>query len=204
MAGDGRIDGRSLRFRHRRPQLLAAATEYVLDHGVGGLSLRPVAAALGVTHATLLRHFSSKDELVLSVLDKIRDDLAEQLTSDPEYRAARSMAELIRAVWRRLCEPREQRQFLLLFEIVGHHSWEADADRELGRILIGGWVDIIIGRLARDERPAEDATALATLILAQIRGLQIDLLVTGDRERADRALELSLRLLATDRPDTGD
>jgi AcrR family transcriptional regulator len=35
-----RVDGRTLRFQHRRPELLAAATEYVLDHGIAGLSLR--------------------------------------------------------------------------------------------------------------------------------------------------------------------
>jgi hypothetical protein len=35
-----RVEGRTVRFQHRRPEQLAAATEYVLDHGVAGLSLR--------------------------------------------------------------------------------------------------------------------------------------------------------------------
>ncbi|MER6162867.1 TetR/AcrR family transcriptional regulator [Streptomyces sp. NPDC001868] len=190
-----RVDGRTLRFQHRRPELLAAATEYVLEHGVSDLSLRPVAQALGVTHATLLRHFSSKDELILEVLDKIRTDLAEQLTSAPEYRGARSTAELVKAVWQRLCEPHEQRQFLLLFELVGRHGWKPEGDRDLVRPIIGGWVDILTDRLTQDGRPPEEASALATLLLAQVRGLQLDLLVSGDRERADRALDFSLRLL---------
>ncbi|RZI53447.1 MAG: TetR/AcrR family transcriptional regulator, partial [Pseudonocardia sp.] len=33
-----RVDGRTLRYQHRRPELLAAATEYVLDHGIGDVS----------------------------------------------------------------------------------------------------------------------------------------------------------------------
>ena len=35
-----RVDGRTLRFQHRRPELLDAATEYVLDHGIANLSLQ--------------------------------------------------------------------------------------------------------------------------------------------------------------------
>lgn len=195
MVATARVDGRTLRFRHRRPELLAAATEYVLAHGIADLSLRPVAQAIGVTHATLLRHFSSKDELITCVLDKIRADLQAELTSDEEYRAARSTARLLEVVWRRLCEPQAQRQFLLLFELVGHNGWQPDGERAMTRSVVTGWLDIIAERLIRDGWPPEDAPALATLVLAQIRGLQLDLLVTGDRERAERALDLSLRIL---------
>ena len=45
-ANEGRVDGRTLRYQHRRPELLAAATEYVLDNGIGDLSLRDMARAL--------------------------------------------------------------------------------------------------------------------------------------------------------------
>ncbi|MFD8000429.1 TetR/AcrR family transcriptional regulator [Streptomyces mirabilis] len=192
---DERVDGRTLRFQHRRPELLAAATEYVLAHGVTDLSLRPVAQALGVTHATLLRHFSSKDELIMRVLDKIRTDLDDRLASDEEFRAAGSTAELLRAVWRRLCKPQEQRQFLLLFELVGHHGWKPAGDRDLAQSIISDWLDILAERLVQDGWPAQDASAMATLMLAQVRGLQLDLLVSGDRDRVDRAIDFSLRLL---------
>lgn len=190
-----RVDGRTLRFQHRRPELLAAATEYVLTHGVTDLSLRPVAQALGVTHATLLRHFASKDELITAVLDKIRTDLAVQLSADEELRAARSTGELLLAFWRRSCEPPEQRRFLILFELVGGSTRTPDGNRHLARSIVDGWLDIIVERLTRDGWSSEDAPALATLVLAQVRGLHLDLLVSGDRARADRALELSLRLL---------
>ncbi|MFJ8539244.1 TetR/AcrR family transcriptional regulator [Streptomyces sp. NPDC093591] len=193
-----RVDGRSLRFQHRRPELLAAATEYVLEHGVTDLSLRPVAQALGVTHATLLRHFSSKDELIMAVLENIRTDLAAQWASDTELSEARSTAELVKAGWKRLCEPKQQRQFLLLFELVGHHGWKPARDRDLVESIVEDWISVLAGRLSRDGWSPEDSTALATLLLAQVRGLQLDLLVSGDRERADRAIDFAVRLL--DRP----
>ncbi|MEU6230642.1 TetR/AcrR family transcriptional regulator [Streptomyces sp. NPDC047042] len=193
-----RVDGRTLRFQHRRPELLAAATEYILEHGVNGLSLRPVAQALGVTHATLLRHFSSKDELIMAVLEKIRTGLAEQLASEAEFREARSTAELLKALWRRLCEPRQQRQFLLLFELVGQHRSKPDRDRDLTQSLVEDWIDLLADRLTQDGWPPEEISALATLLLAQVRGLQLDLLVSGDRKRTDRAIDFTIHLL--DRP----
>ncbi|WP_050777957.1 TetR/AcrR family transcriptional regulator [Micromonospora sp. ATCC 39149] len=190
-----RVDGRTLRFQHRRPELLAAATEYVLDHGTAGLSLRPVAQALGVTHATLLRHFSSKDELIKCVLEKIRTDLFAQVTADRELQEAGSTAQLLRITWRRLCEPKEQRQFLLLFEMVAGKVWRSRDGGELARSMEDAFVDFISGWLRQDGWAPEDASALATLLLAQIRGLQLDLLISGDRARVDRAFEFALALL---------
>ncbi|SPF04549.1 TetR/AcrR family transcriptional regulator [Streptomyces sp. MA5143a] len=189
-----RVDGRTLRFQHRRPELLTAATEYVLDHGIAGLSLRPVAQALGVTHATLLRHFSSKDELIKCVVEKMRTDLFAQVTADRELKEAGSTAELLRITWRRLCEPKEQRQFLLLFETVASEGWQSGDGGELARSM-DDYVDFISGWLRQDGWAPEDASALATLLLAQIRGLQLDLLVSGDRARVDRAFEFALTLL---------
>jgi AcrR family transcriptional regulator len=189
-----RVDGRTLRFQHRRPELLAAATEYVLDHGIAGLSLRPVAQALGVTHATLLRHFSSKDELIKCVVEKMRTDLFAQVTADRELQEVGSTAQLLRITWRRLCEPKEQRQFLLLFEMVAGKGWQSGDGGELARSM-DDFVDFISGWLRQDGWAPEDASALATLLLAQIRGLQLDLLISGDRARADRAFEFALALL---------
>src|SRR3954449_1041255 len=52
----------------RRERLAEAATDYALAHGLVGLSLRPLAAALGTSDRMLLYHFGSKDDLVAAVL----------------------------------------------------------------------------------------------------------------------------------------
>ena len=51
----------------RRERLAEDATDYVLEHGIAGLSLRPLAAALGTSDRMLLYHFGSKDALVAEV-----------------------------------------------------------------------------------------------------------------------------------------
>ena len=57
----------------RRDQVAQAATDYVLEHGLVGLSLRPLAAELGTSDRMLLYHFASKDDLVATVLRTSND-----------------------------------------------------------------------------------------------------------------------------------
>ncbi|MDJ0105038.1 TetR/AcrR family transcriptional regulator [Rhodococcus erythropolis] len=190
-----RIDGRTVRFRERRPQLLAAVTEYVLDHGVLGLSLRPLAAGVGVTHATLLRHFESKEQLLAEVAEHLRENFAKHLDNAPGLADVTSVGDLARALWRTLCDPSQQRQFLLLFELAGWRAGAGLDPRSLSSPLVHTWVAMLGERLAKQGWNDADAIARATLFLAQARGLQLDLLITGERDRVDTAFEVSLELL---------
>src|SRR5262249_22830465 len=108
---------------------------------------------------------------------------------------ARSASDLIKIVWRRLCEPREQRQFQLLFELAAARGRGSTETADLARSLVNDWLDLITDQLTRDGWSPEDASVLATALLAQVRGLQLDLLLSGDRTRADRALDAVLRLV---------
>ena len=55
----------------RRQVLAEAATDYVIEHGLIDLSLRPLAAALGTSDRMLLYHFRDKNDLV-AVLGRAR------------------------------------------------------------------------------------------------------------------------------------
>ncbi len=202
MRTDSQPDGRSLRYQHRRPELLSSVTELLLEQGIANLSLRAVAEGVGVSHATLLRHFSSKEELLTAVLVNIRTDLAARMSTDPELASANSTAQLITRLWQLLCDPKEQRQFLLLFELIGRHPRRGQGDPQLSESLVLDWIELIAERLVGEGWTRHEAEPVATLVLAQVRGLQIDLLVTGDRDRVDRAMQTSLRLLHPPSPTT--
>ncbi|MDX6231411.1 MAG: hypothetical protein QOH68_362 [Nocardioidaceae bacterium] len=195
-----KVDGRTLRHQHRRGELLSALTEYVLDNGIRGLSLRPAAHAVGVTHATLLRHFVSKEDLLLEVVDTVRRDFLTQLWADVDLQSAQSTHDLMRTAWRRLKEPREQRQFLLLFEVIGDAARQPESVGRLSQTIIQDWLEPIERTLVQDGWDSAQASAVATLLLAQVRGLQLDLLVSGDRRRADIAFELALDLVRRQTP----
>src|SRR4051794_2612086 len=91
---DGHIDGRTLRHQHRRPELVAALVEYVLDNGIADFALRPAANAVGVTHATLIRHFATKEELLTEVVDRVRADLVDSVAADLETHKALDLPDL--------------------------------------------------------------------------------------------------------------
>jgi AcrR family transcriptional regulator len=69
----------------RRAQLAEAATDYVLEHGLIGLSLRPLAAEIGTSDRMLLYHFDGKDDLIATVISTSTDRSVEILRSRPRF-----------------------------------------------------------------------------------------------------------------------
>jgi TetR/AcrR family transcriptional regulator, transcriptional repressor of bet genes len=64
----------------RREQLLRAAFDVAAREGVGGLTVRSIAAEAGVSHGLVHFHFRTKDQLVRALLDWV---LAATLTFTP-------------------------------------------------------------------------------------------------------------------------
>lgn len=83
----------------RRNELLDTVVAYLGTHGLAGLSLRPLAAALGISVNLLTHHFGSKDELIVAALRRTGEvqKAVERgwLGGDPNM----SQAELLRAWW---------------------------------------------------------------------------------------------------------
>ena len=182
------VDGRTLRYQHRRPELLAALTEYILDNGIAGFSLRRTAAALGISHATLLRHFSTKEELIDEVVHKIRVDFNGRLQRETRSGPARSLKEYLVSAWEHLCEPREQRQFRLLFELVKIAPHGPGRKAGFVRSLVDEFIESLQIVLQREVYSKKRARIVATSILAQVRGLHLDLAISGDISRVDAAM----------------
>src|SRR5215218_10304899 len=63
----------------RRDDLLDRITDHVLQHGLIGLSLRPVAAAVGTSDRMLIYHFGSRDALVSAVVGRATERAVEQV-----------------------------------------------------------------------------------------------------------------------------
>ena len=53
----------------RREQLVAVAVDVFAQHGYAGGSIRAIAEKAGVSHATLIQHFGSKEGLLTAVLE---------------------------------------------------------------------------------------------------------------------------------------
>lgn len=189
------MDGRTLRHRGRKPELLAAVTEYALDNGLGDASLRTVAHALGVSHATLLRHFSSKERLFEQVEKHLHAAFRAQISENGAINDTADASEFFLAVWEHVSQPSVQRQYFLLFETVGRKIRQPAGATELADAVIGDWIAPIEERLIRLGWPPEEASEISTLMLGIIRGLQLDLIVTEDKSRVDRAFARAVESL---------
>ena len=182
------VDGRRRRYEHRREEVLLAATEHALEHGLAGLSLRKVAETVGVSHATLVHHFTSKDRLVAEIVDLVLT----RTFSSPDLVAAGD-PDPLRTLWRHATAPGGRRQIRLFTAITGHalHG-SPDLAAAVSRSLQQRTA-LLTRALVADGAPPGQAAALATLVLGTMRGLLVDLLVTGDEERVEAALEELLR-----------
>ncbi len=154
---------------HRRATVLARAAEYVLEHGLAGLSLRPLAKALRTSPRMLLYDFGTKERLVHEILAEIRR--REQSLLEAEVRT-------LDDVWRWIAAPEREPFLRLFFEV-----YVGALGRDEAEPLVRDWLDF----LRTSWRPPVDE-ATATLMVAVVRGLLLDRLATGDRARTDAAL----------------
>lgn len=170
--------------------------EYVLDNGVAALSLRPAALELGVSHATLLRHFGTKEDLIVAVISGIRAELMETLRHQLGDISDAPTAEALRALWSELCRPAQRRQFLLLFEIVSIHARQPDRFAGLTQSLITDFLEPVEKNLRSHGRSRAEARTLASGFLALLRGLQLDLAISGDDSRVNAAMHRHIELIS--------
>ena len=160
----------------RRAELLESAIDYAIDHGLADLTLRPLAEALGVMPNTLTHHFGSKDELLSEILNGVRDRLREmraEVAADPR-------GDPIEGVWQWTADKRRQSFFRSFFEAYGLALRRPEQFEPFLARVVSDWIGS-----ANPEA--------ATLELAVLRGLLLDLLTTGERGRVEGALDLFIR-----------
>lgn len=179
MAHDG--DGCARRFEHRRGEILDAATAHVLEHGVGELSLRKVAQTAGISHATLLHHFRTRDELLAEVVDAVVaralavPDLDED---DPDP---------LTTLWQRATSRGGSRYVRLFLELAGMSMFTRTPVHAALSRSMRDRCDRLAEGMVRAGCPPQEALPLATMTLSALRGLLEDLFVTEDHERVERA-----------------
>ena len=175
-------------------ELLDDVVEYLLNNGLAGLSLRPLAAGINTSPRMLLYFFGSKEQLISEAMAEIRlrqrADFARAIagTGDREQR-------LIRA-WRAWSSPRTERFWRFWFGVYGTALHDPEHYAGFLERFIGEWLAPFELSLHATGLPRARAHCLATLSLAAMRGMQLDLLATGARSRIDAAFRELLGLLA--------
>ena len=180
--------GRSRPLGDAREALLAAVVEYVSAHGLGDLSLRQLAAAIGTSHRMLIYHFGSREGLMVAVVRAVE---AAQRAFLAEFAADDSLTpvEVMRRMWRRLADASLWPSERLFFEIYSQALQGRPGTAGLLDDIVDSWVEPMAEYARQRGLDPETARVDARLGVAVSRGLLLDLLATGDRAAVDAAVE---------------
>jgi AcrR family transcriptional regulator len=171
----------------RKPELLEQVIAWLCANGIADLSLRPLAQALGVSTYALVYHFGSREGILAEALGELerrqRAMIEEWFRKD-----APSTPEMVQRYWD-WCSAEENLPVMrLVIEATALEATRSGLPASLREGLITDWVESLSRGLRHDGLAADAARSAATLTNAAIIGLALDLIATGDRRRANRAV----------------
>lgn len=177
-----------------RDRLVDAVARDLLRHGLPGASLDRLAGAAATSARMLVHHFGSRQALLDAALERCREwELARArtiLSAGPDFPTILSRA------WNWFGSE-EAGGFFRLFCQLAASSRLGESDIAVSRSRLSTeWLAIVSdGFLASGCRqPA--AQRLATIFVAQVRGLLLDLDATADTQRIERAYKDFVALLS--------
>lgn len=181
----------------RKADLLDAIVDYMFQHGLADLTLRPLAEALGTNARMLIYHFGSREQLITEALRLARQRQRELLELWGEEGTDRSLPDRFRRFWNWLSSPEMEPYVRFFFDVQVYTLKRREAFPDFLLGVVEDWVTYIASELEQQGVPRERAETSATLLVATTRGLLLDLLYTGDRERVDRTFALFIWQMMT-------
>jgi AcrR family transcriptional regulator len=164
---------------HIRQRLLDACTDHALEHGLPN-RLGPLAAAAGTSPRMLIYHFGTRDGLLREILRQARQRQVEAFTDLLRVRPDEPYTVTLERAWSAMSGSQGEpylRMFSRLHDTAGEPLWPG-----FRRTATTDWLTPLEAGMRSLGRPE-----LATVVLAVIRGLLMDLDATGDNARADQA-----------------
>ena len=148
-----------------RETLLPKLATHVLNHGLGGASLRPLAKAAGTSDRMLIYHFGNKEQLVTDILEHIANIYATALDAAMGVDRPKTRRECLERIVEQGSHPIMQPFMTLWWEIVagsarGLPGYREAADAMMARQLL--WLENQMPE--NDPDPAEGARYLMTLL----------------------------------------
>jgi len=155
----------------RREELAEAATDYALEHGLIGLSLRPLAQALGTSDRMLLYHFRDKDDLVATILRSATSRSARGLLGLPTPRDLRSA---VLELWRTVSTGPQERCQRLYVEAAALGLFGREPYASAVRETNAQWASAVSAHFQRAGLTRTAARQATILVDATFMGLQLD------------------------------
>ncbi len=182
----------------RREELAALATDYAIEHGLIGLSLRPLAAAIGTSDRMLLYHFEGKDDLVATVLRISNDRSIAAVRTLPRPRSVRTA---VLDLWRVSMSDELDHCHRMQVEAAALGVLGREPYASVLREAHSRWVETLVDHLTAAGCTRARAERAVALLDATFTGLQLDRPLDPEgshRERVINDLADALAVVAKD------
>ena len=189
-------DGRTSRHAHRRGELVTAATDWAVQHGFENISLRPVAEGIGVTHATLLHHFGTKEALISEMLRDLRERDRTMIAKEGERLRGAPLDAILHSAWDHMSSEGRRPYWGLVFRVYGVALSNRESFSHFLDGAVADWLDLAASILDEAGCPPRHCAEIATLVICTFRGALLDLLVTDDLARTGKAIDLLIESVA--------
>lgn len=178
----------------RREEILRAAFEVAAREGIGGTTVRAVAAAADVSHALVLFHFGRKERLIEELLDWLLASMSGPELSDEAARLLRGLDRfhaLLEQEMRRLSgEPRRTRLFYEFWAMGTRHAVIGQRIRAEMERYRRGFRDVIDEVLSAEPGTFANASAdgLAAVAVSWVHGCAVQAMVDPENFDFDEYL----------------
>ncbi len=169
---------------HRREAAIERMADHLLAQGLGAATLRPLAAAAGISDRMLLYYFADKEEILAATLTRIAARMIAELDHAVPPARRRAFPALLKEVWAAL-ESESLAQYMHLWlDLAASAARGQRPHRDIAGVIADGFLAWVESRLrgATPERRARSAA----LLLAVIEGM-LFLDAVGRRAIADDA-----------------
>lgn len=169
----------------RRARLAEQVTDDVLEHGLIGLRLRPLAERLGTSDRMLLHYFANRDDLVATVLQLSNDRSVAALDSLPP---APDVATWVRQLWDTSRQGQLLRCQRLYAEAAALGLFGTEPYASTVRAANERWVAALQRHLEAAGCRPETSRRAADLVDAVLMGLLLDLSLDPDDPAAEQVV----------------
>jgi AcrR family transcriptional regulator len=150
--------------------LIEGMAAHLLEHGLSGASLRPLAKAVGTSDRMLIYHFGSKERLIESLLVHIAEKLKQALDAGLPPRRASDRSECVSEIMT-LMGRDEVRPFARIwFDIVSAAQKGDPVQLRIAREIMSNFHAWLTDRVPANEA---DPAATAMALLCLIEGLVV-------------------------------
>jgi AcrR family transcriptional regulator len=178
-----------------RKALLDATADHLLANGLTSVSLRQLADATGASSRMLVHHFGSKQRLLTSALDEARRRQRAAFEDRLRARPGQLYPTVLADAWRWLSTEEAQPYLRLFGELHALARQPASPYADFAQRSVLDWLPVLEDAFIADGADPVEARRSATLTLAVIRGLLLDLHALEDTDRVDSAHDLFIELL---------